>query len=112
MASDDRDTALLLDMLRYAEEAAQIVKGLRFERYAKDRLRVLALERVLEVVGEAARHVSQARKDALADIPWKQINGQRNALAHMYGEIDHFQLFRTAGEDIPRLIAMLRKVSG
>lgn len=112
MAGDDRDVALLLDMLRYAEEAAQIVKGLTYERYVKHRLRVLALERALEVVGEAARHVSQARKDAIAEIPWRQINGQRNALAHMYGEIDHFQLFRTASEDVPGLIAVLRKVSG
>ena len=111
MAGDDRDAALLLDMLGCAEEALLIVKGLTYERYARDRLRMRALERVLEIVGEAARHVSQSRKDALSDIPWKLINGQRNALAHMYGEIDHFQLFRTASEDVPRLIALLRKVS-
>jgi uncharacterized protein with HEPN domain len=110
MAGDDRNTALLLDMLGYAEEASLIVKGLTYERYVKDRLRVLALERVLEIVGEAARHVSQARKDAIAGIPWKQIDGQRNALAHMYGDIDQFQLFRTASEDMPRLIVVLRKV--
>jgi uncharacterized protein with HEPN domain len=110
MAGDDRDAALLSDMLRYAEEALQIVKGLTYERYVKDRLRVLALERALEVVGEAARHVSQSRKDAIAEIPWRQINGQRNALAHMYGEIDQFQLFRTASEDIPRLIEVLKRI--
>jgi uncharacterized protein with HEPN domain len=112
MAGDDRDVALLLDMLRYAEEASQIVKGLTYERYVKDRLRVLALERALEVVGEAARHVSQTRKEAIAAIPWRKIHGQRNVLAHMYGDIDQFQLFRTASEDIPRLIALLRKFSG
>jgi uncharacterized protein with HEPN domain len=112
MAGDDRDAALLLDMLRYAEEASQFVKGLSYKRYIKDRIRVLALERALEIVGEAARQISQARKDAVAEIPWKQINGQRNALAHMYGEIDQFQLFRTASEDIPRLVALLRKISG
>lgn len=112
MASDDRDAALLLDMLRYAEEAVRMVEGLTYKRYLKDRMRVLAVERAIEVVGEAARHVSQTRKDAAPGIPWKQINGQRNILAHMYGEIDQFQLFRTASEDIPRLIAALRKVQG
>lgn len=111
MAADDRDAALLHDMLRYAQEASLIVKGLTYERYVADRLRVLALERVLEVVGEAARHVSQDRKKSMRGVPWKQINGQRNALTHMYGEIDHFQLYRTASEDVPRLIAVLRKVS-
>ena len=111
MAADDRDAALLLDMLDYAEEASLIVKGRTYERFVADRLRVLALERALEVVGEAACSVSQDRKNSIPGIPWKQINGQRNALAHMYGEIDHFQLYRTASEDVPELIAVLRKVS-
>ncbi len=110
MADEARDAALLLDMLRYAEEAHSVVAGQRYERFIKDRIRVLALERTLEVVGEAARNVTQARKEGIADIPWKQINGQRNALAQQYGDIDHFQLFRTASEDIPRLIQVLRRI--
>ena len=97
-------------MLTYAEEAQSIVSGRRYEVFLKDRIRVLALEPALEVVGEAARNVTQERKDATPDIPWKQINGQRNALAHQYGDIDHFQLFRTASEDIPRLIGVLQRI--
>jgi uncharacterized protein with HEPN domain len=71
---------------------------------------VLALERTLEVVGEAARNVSEARRAATADIPWKLIHGQRNALAHQYGKINHFRLFRTASEDLPGFIAVLRRL--
>jgi uncharacterized protein with HEPN domain len=112
MAADDRDAALLLDMLKHAEEALSYVKGFSYERYAADRMRVRALERTLEIVGEAARLVSQEQKSAIPGIPWQIINGQRNVLAHLYGKVDHFQLFRTASEDIPRLIAVLRKVLG
>jgi len=112
MADERRDAALLLDMLNYAEEARAIVAGQRYEAFLKERIKVLALERVLEVVGEAARNVTQARKDAVADIPWMQINGQRNVLAHQYGKVDHFQLFRTASEDIPRLIEVLKRILG
>jgi uncharacterized protein with HEPN domain len=43
-------------------------------------------------------------------VPWQVIHGQRNVLAHLYGKVDHFQLYRTASEDIPELIATLRKV--
>jgi uncharacterized protein with HEPN domain len=109
MAADDRDAALLLDMLRYAEEATAVVHGLTFERYSVDRLRVLALERTIEIVGEAARHVSAGKKTSMPGIPWNEIHGQRNVLARMYGKIDHFQLFKTAREDLPQLIAILRK---
>jgi uncharacterized protein with HEPN domain len=112
MAADDRDSALLLDMLKYAEEALAVVHGMTYERYATDRLRVLALERTIEIVGEAARHVSPEKKVAMPGVPWKEIHGQRNVLAHLYGKIDHFQLFKTAHEDIPQLIATLRKALG
>ena len=109
MVDEARDRALLLDMLTYAEEARTVLGSRAFESFIKDRIRVLALERTLEVVGEAARQVTQARKDQIADIPWKLLNGQRNALAHMYGKIDHFQLYRTASEDLPGLIDVLKR---
>lgn len=112
MADSGRDAALLLDMLGYAEEGHAIVKGNRYETFIKDRLRVLALERALEVVGEAARNVSPAGKAAATQIPWQLIHGQRNILAHQYGKIDHFQLFRTASEDLPGLIAILKRMLG
>jgi uncharacterized protein with HEPN domain len=110
MADERRDRALLLDMLTYAEQARSIVSRRRYETFIKDRLRVLALERALEVVGEAARNVTPARKAALEAIPWKLIAGQRNVLAHQYGKIDHFQIFRTASDDIPRLIEALKRI--
>jgi uncharacterized protein with HEPN domain len=108
--ADERDQALLLDMLTYAEEALSIVSGLRYETFIKNRIRVLALERALEIVGEAARNVTPARKAAIDGIPWNLIAGQRNVLAHQYGKIDHFQIFRTASEDIPRLIEVLKRI--
>ena len=109
MADDDPSDALLHDMLAYSEEAVVIIGHLAYERYSGDRIRMLAVERVLEIVAEAARHVGETRQLALAEIPWKKIIGQRNVLAHVYGEIDHFQLYRTVREDLPLLIANLRK---
>ncbi len=112
MAGEERDRALLLDMLSYAEEAVALVRGVGFEQHQKDRIRVLALERVVEIIGEAAAQVSQATKDEIVKIPWKLIRGQRNVLAHMYGKVDQFQLYRTAKEDLPGLIAVLKKRIG
>jgi uncharacterized protein with HEPN domain len=71
---------------------------------------MLSLERLLEVVGEAARHVSDQQRAAAAAVPWERIIGQRNVLAHMYGEIRHERLYKTAREDVPDLIAALRRL--
>ena len=35
--------------------------------------------------------------------------GQRNILAHEYGQIDHELLYKTATEDVPELIALLER---
>lgn len=66
-----------------------------------------AVERCIEVIGESARRVSAAYTQAHPEIPWRQIIGQRNILAHEYGRIDHRLLYRTAADDIPRLIETL-----
>lgn len=107
MPPEDRDLALLLDMLGYAEEAAAIVEGLGYEAFTADRMRILALERAALLLGEAARRVTMARRLALPEIPWHRLIGQRDVLAEDARKIDHFQLFRTAREEFPRLISVL-----
>lgn len=77
-----------------------------------DRMRKLALERVLELVGEAARRVNEGRQRAIPEIPWQDIVGQRNLLAHVYGRIDHSQLYLTATKDVEDLVAAIERVLG
>jgi uncharacterized protein with HEPN domain len=66
-----------------------------------------ATERCIEIIGEAARRVSKAAQQLHVDIPWSDFIGQRNILAHEYGQIDYELLYKTATEDIPQLIAAL-----
>jgi uncharacterized protein with HEPN domain len=61
----------------------------------------------MELIGEAARGVSKAFRDQHAKMPWKEMIGLRNILAHEYGRIDHDKLYATAVKDIPPLIAAL-----
>jgi len=44
----------------------------------------LAIVRLLEIVGEAAAHVSEPVRASLPAIPWRQITGARNRLIHGY----------------------------
>ncbi|NOX92256.1 MAG: DUF86 domain-containing protein [Gammaproteobacteria bacterium] len=67
-----------------------------------------AIERSIEIL--AARHVSATYQTTHPEIPWHEIIGQRNILAHEYGQIDHELLYKTATEDIPALIALLEKL--
>jgi len=107
MHADEMDAARLWDMLTYAREIGQTVSGMTFEDYMADDGRRLATERRLEIIGEAARNVSPAFRDAHPEIPWRQIVGLRNALAHEYGEIRQERVFAVVTDRIPALITAL-----
>lgn len=69
-----------------------------------------AVERSIEIIGEAARRVTTEYQDGHPEIPWREIIGQRNILAHEYGQIDHNVLYKTVKEDIPTLISQLQNL--
>ena len=110
MKREKRDDAYLWDMLDAAREAREMASGLSYDELMSQRLVRLALERVLEIMGEAARNVSPRRRDRHATIPWWGIIGLRNAIAHEYGEIDYARIYRIATKGVPRLIPVLEKM--
>ena len=73
----------------------------RAEDYARNRQLQYAVERALEIIGEAARRVSDSIAGAHPEIPWPQIIGQRNVLAHEYGEIKHERIWLVATRTSP-----------
>ena len=109
MQPDQRDAAYLWDMLDAARTVEQLISGLDFTQYSNDRRTQLAVERSLEIIGEAARRVSASFRDAHPEIPWRQIIGQRNVLIHEYGEIKQERIWKTVQGNIPQLIELLER---
>ncbi len=80
-----------------------------FTQYSNDRRTQLAVERCLEIIGEAASKVSTSFCNAHPEIPWRQIIGQRNVLIHEYGEIKQERIWKVVRENIPQLIEVLKQ---
>lgn len=110
MRPSGEDVEHLWDMIRYAERARDLVNPCDWDSYRGDWVRQMALERAMEVVGEAAKRVSADFRLAHPQIPWRRIIAHRNVLAHEYGEIRQERLWVTATEDIPKLLAMLGRL--
>lgn len=108
MQPEDRDAAYLWDMQQAAKEVASMLEDHDLGAFLANRVLLRAIERGVEIIGEAARRVSPPYQAAHPEIPWRVIIGQRNILAHEYGQIDHELLYKTAVEDIPRLIEQLQ----
>lgn len=108
MRPDERDLGRLYDMLSSARIVQTYVEPCTLARFLSDQLLRDAVERRLEIIGEAARGVSPQFQAAHPEIPWRGIIGQRNVLAHDYGEIRYDDLWYVATIRVPELIEFLR----
>jgi uncharacterized protein with HEPN domain len=63
--------------------------------------------RPLEIIGEAARRISQDTRDAHPEIPWEQMIGMRNRLIHEYFRVNLTTVWETVQNDLPSLIALI-----
>ncbi len=73
-------------------------------------MRQLAVERCIEIIGEAARRLSPAFREGRADVPWRSIIGARNILAHEYGDVSQERIWALAQREIPALLAALENL--
>lgn len=107
MTAERDDNSYLWDMLTAARAVETFVRGRTDAEYLADLMLRSAVERQIEIIGEAARHVSTAFQAAHSEIPWRPIQAQRHVLAHDYGEIRHERIWRVATVHIPELIRQL-----
>lgn len=110
MLHDDRDQSYLWDMLKYARRVIILANRSHFEAYRDDWALQMSMERALEVIGEAARRVSADFQSKHVELPWALMIGQRNILAHEYGEIRSERIWETATVHVPVLIRSLESL--
>ena len=101
------DSAYLLDMLLAARDALSFTEGMSYHDFVQDRRTQLSVLKSVEIVGEAAAHVSEDTRQAHPDIPWGEIVGMRNRLVHVYFDIDLPLVWATVRDDLPALITLL-----
>ena len=84
-----------------------MVEGATLDDFTPESVLRLAVERAIELIGEAARRVSAEFRAQNTEIPWRDIIGQRNVIAHEYGEVDPRRLWQTALHDTRALIEVI-----
>lgn len=110
MPLEARDMARLWDMLDAARAVLTFTDGVRYEEFLEDRKTRNAVERNLEIIGEAARNISVVTRQSLDAMPWRSIIGLRNILAHEYGDIRHEIIWAVIQDKLIPLIQQLESV--
>lgn len=97
-------------MLDAAKEAISFIKGKKRSGLDTDRMLVLSLVKSIEIMGEAASKVTKESRDSHPEVPWLNIIGMRNRLIHAYFDIDLDRVWDTITDDLPPVIAALKKI--
>ena len=102
------DVVFVRHMLDAAQEAINISKAINRSDLAPMGLETLALTRLLEIIGEAARRLSPRFRELHPEIEWKLIVGTRDRLIHGYDRVDLDRLWSICTKDLPDLVVKLK----
>jgi uncharacterized protein with HEPN domain len=80
------------------------VLGKTKEEFLRDSQCQDAVIRRLEIIGEAARRISQPTRARISQIPWAAMIGMRNLIIHEYDDVDLQVVWDTVQEHLPNLI--------
>lgn len=105
-----RDPGVYLeDIEYYASAAVRFLGGATLDQYLADEKTRAAVERVLELCGEAMNNLNKIAPAVAAEIPHSRaIIGFRNILAHGYAGLDHNKVYDIAVTYAPELLAAVR----
>jgi uncharacterized protein with HEPN domain len=101
------DEQRVQDILDASDQILDVVKDGR-DAWDEDRLRQLAVERLLEIIGESANSLTDGFRAQYPDIAWRDIIGLRIVLAHHYHRVDPNQVWVIAQTEVERLAERLR----
>jgi uncharacterized protein with HEPN domain len=103
-SSSERDPRLYVeDMLAFCERALSYVNGMNQSTWVADGMRYDATLRNLEMIGEAAKCVSEDVRATTSEVPWRQLIATRNRLIHAYLGIDDDIVWSIVTDDLPAL---------
>lgn len=104
-----KDRAYLLDILDSCKRIMQYTDGKTLEAFLSDAACQDAVIRRIEIMGEAARRISDETKTKYPDLPWQEMIGMRNVMIHEYDGLDIHLVWETVSVDVPALAGAIQK---
>ncbi|NEQ46804.1 MAG: DUF86 domain-containing protein [Leptolyngbya sp. SIOISBB] len=107
MPANNRDISSLWDMVNAIHRIQEFTANMTYSAYLDSALVQSAVERQLEILGEAGRRLSDEFRQAHPKIDWRRIIGLRNILIHRYDEIRQQTIWQTVISELEPLLTQL-----
>lgn len=105
-----RDDRLYLMHIKESAEKIQICAEQGYEAFIDDFKIQDAMIRNFEIIGEAAKQLSDQTKNIRADIPWRQISGLRDVLIHDYMGVDVDEVWNISKNHLNELLDAVNEI--
>lgn len=107
----NRDYRLYIDdIIEAIEKIEKYVKGLTFDEFARDTKTIDAVIRNFEIIGEATKHIPEEVRQKYPDVPWRDMAGMRDKLAHEYFGIMLEIVWKTIKKRLPELKPLIKEL--
>lgn len=94
---------VLLEILEAIDGTLATIEGKDLERFEAEWATMRAVERGLEIVSEAVRHLPEDLLDSYPDVPWREVKATGNKLRHEYHRIAPHIIWIIALDELPPL---------
>jgi uncharacterized protein with HEPN domain len=102
-----RDDATVLDIVLACRRILRFASGQSRQEFLDDEKTQSAVVHQLLLIGEATKRLSDAFRDSLPEVPWRDIARMRDRLIHHYDAVDLDEVWKTVEADIPPLLARI-----
>jgi uncharacterized protein with HEPN domain len=98
------------DIIGAMNDALSFVKDMEYDVFLRDKKTIYAVNRALEIIGEATKNIPASVKNRYPQIPWKKMAGMRDKVIHEYFGVDLKRVWSTVKKDIPDLKPLFEKI--
>ncbi len=108
--NQNKDELFLTDILEFCSHIGEYVEKVERAEFLNNRLLQDALIRKIELIGEAAKGLTEEIRGENPNVPWKEIMRMRDKVVHHYFRGDLDVVWKTVSEDIPVLKRWISKI--
>jgi uncharacterized protein with HEPN domain len=106
---DHSQIARIADIMEAIELIRSELAGTTLQSLASDRRKQWLVERGIEIISEASRHLRDELKARHPQIPWSKVAAIGNVLRHEYERVAHDVFWRVVHDDLPPLEKVCRE---